>query len=60
MKEPATPPAKRANPKNSITLAAAEEELPKEVEKRADFSIEFTINIPKVEEMNGIQSVNVK
>lgn len=66
IKEPATPPANKENPQKRITLATHVVRLPLvfkkeslESLKRLDFSIELTIIIPEVEQMNGIQSVNV-
>lgn len=64
--EPANPPANNENPKNKITLAAhaldgLEDKNDEEFGSlsKLDFSIELTINIPNVEQMNGIQSTNV-
>lgn len=65
MKEPAKPPANKENPKNKITLAAQACELPSPKKEfcpsanKFDFSIEFTMNMPKVEQINGIQSTKV-
>lgn len=65
MKEPANPPANKENPKNKITLAAQalvfsspkNEFWPSA--NKFDFSIRLTINMPKVEQMNGIQSTKL-
>lgn len=59
MNDPANPPANNENPKNNITLAAQAFELPLDKKlaellgslNKLDFSMEFTIIIPKVEQM---------
>lgn len=66
--EPATPPAKNANPKNSTTLACQSASLspvplpaPNEndSEESLNLSTVFIISIPNDDTKNGIQSVNV-
>ena len=63
--DPAKPPAKRENPKKRTTLAcqAVDESLPRNdvllSDKRLLFSIRLTINIPKLRQINGIQSTKV-
>jgi hypothetical protein len=67
IKLPAKPPANKEKPKNNITLAAQALGLPPPLKNdellasvnKLDFSMEFTINIPKVEHIKGIQSTNV-
>lgn len=65
MNEPANPPANKEKPKNKMTLAAQACVLPSPKKEfcpsvnKLDFSMEFTISIPKVEHMNGIQSTKV-
>lgn len=65
MKEPANPPANNEKPKKRITRAAHALPLPSPKnrfwpsENKFDFSIELTIIIPSVEQINGIQSTNV-
>jgi len=66
IKEPANPPANKEKPQNNITLATHAVLFPFELKKelleslkRLAFSIELTINIPKVEQIKGIQSTKV-
>ncbi|KAA8917840.1 hypothetical protein TRICI_000005 [Trichomonascus ciferrii] len=64
---PATPPERKANPRNKTTLAcqSAEDEnpllVPKEndSELRRDFSTVLITSIPSDERIKGIQSVNL-